>query len=923
MRRAFAVFAGLAASVTLAPGAAPAAPPPGPTVGAVRFIGLADEALALRLAGEVTVRPGQPLLIEEIDYSAKLLALRPEIDSVSVRLLPAVGNRRDVEFTVHRVRLIDGIEWRRLGRIRAGLDRVEALVEQVRLPMRENAAAVSEVATSIEEALREEGHREATVEAVVLPVERWRATLELRIRPGPLWRVLDTEWTDVPQGAPRPPEIRLLPWNTLALQRTVDRWLTELREAGWRDATAEFACEPQQVVWAVCRVRVQAGPRSMFRFIGNRSFFDPDLAEALALEPTRRYTGAELARQARRLEQFYVRNGHHFARVTGETRLDGEAQTIVFHIDEGESRAFRRIDLVGVPEELVEELKDGMAITPLPRKELLYGKSRDLLSEAREEDTRRVLYALQRKGYLEARILSEQVLPEEPGLAVWRIEVDPGRQVRWAALELPDGADWGIALDLPEGLEAGEPADPFALRELADQVITRLRDAGYLDVQVESSYAPDPEKRGVVGRIRVDAGPRYEVAAVVVRGNRRARTSAILNSLPLRRGDSADFGRLFEGRRRLLERRVFQQVQAAWVLRDPALGRAVALYDVVERNGGEVEAGLLLTTGEGIGFDLRLAHYRLFGGFRNLRIEGSATFRPEDAASKNFLTQPFRSRLSLRYREPFPNRIPLTGQIQALDEISRNDPDYDWEARNVAVGIAWGPSLNAEINVDYLFEWFTRFNVIYPGYDPPGTDRIGSLRASGFLSRFDDRFDPREGWGTFHEAQWAAPWFGGDFGFLRYEGSLRGLVPIVGRFSLWMGGRAGAIVGAADRDEVPRVKRFRLGGPSSVRGYLREAVSPWVPLPNGEVLAIGGRDFVSLQSELRIGLWQDFELAVFSDTAHVRGWGGDAATASGWGGGLLYHTPAGPLRLDYGRKLITIPTDDAVYAIHFYIFASL
>lgn len=893
-------------------------------VSRLRFLGLDDPVLEEQFLRMVDLRAGQRVTIEELDFAVKLLGLRPEVDAVSMRAVTVGAGLRDVEFTVRRARLVERVEWRRIGRQRAGLDRSEAIVDQLRLPLRESAAAVPDTADVLAAALREEGHRDAVVEAWVRPEGRWSAALVLRMRPGPLWRVQDVEWVDVPPGAPRPPELRLEPWSEPALRRRIDVWLQQLRAAGWHDATATLHCESRAGIWAECRVEVAAGPLATFRFVGNRTFFDPDLREALALEGTRRYTTAELARRARALEHFHVAAGFNFAKVTAAVHgIDDRTAEVTFYVDEGDLHSFRRIDLVGVPVELHAEIFAGMAITPSPRNELLYGKSRDLLPDAREADIARIVYALQRRGYLEARVLEDAVEREGDRLAVWRIVVDVGTQQRWRALDIPDGAVWGVSFAPPASLAPGNPADPFALRELADRMVSTLRDAGYLDAQAEPSYQPDRARGGVVGRIRLEAGPQYRVTAVIVRGNKRARTSAILNSLPLRRGDVADYGALFEGRRRLLERRVFQQVQAQWVLRDAALGRAVALYDVVERHGGEVEAGLLLTTGEGVGFDTRLSHNRLFGSFRNLRFEGSATFRPEDVASGDWVRQPYRSRLSLRYREPFPNRIPLTGQVQALDELSRQDPDYDWRAQNVAVGMAWEPGIDGELNVDYVHEWFTRFNVLYPIYDPPGTDRIGSIRLSGFLSRFDDRFDPQSGWGTFHEAQLAQSWLGGDFGFLRYEGSLRGLVPVIGRFSLWLGARAGSILGADDIADVPRFKRFRLGGPSSVRGYLRESVSPWVPLPNGQVLAIGGREFAALQSELRVGLWRDFELAVFSDSAVVNGWTPDAAVASGWGGGILYHTPAGPLRLDYGRKFIEIPTDRSVYAIHFYIFASL
>ena len=234
--------------------------PPGFTVSEVRFVGLDDVAFEEQLRQMVNLQPGDRVSVEELDFAVKLIALRPEIDGVSVRTRDVSAGRREVEFMLHRTRLVERVEWRRVGRQRAGIDRTTAIVEQLRLPLRESAETVTEVAGTLTAALREEGHREAVVEATVRPEGRWSAVLVLRMRPGPLWRVLDVEWANVPDGAPRPPELRLEPWSEPQLRQRIDTWLLDLRAAGWYDATAGLTCQSRAGAWADCRVDVAAGP---------------------------------------------------------------------------------------------------------------------------------------------------------------------------------------------------------------------------------------------------------------------------------------------------------------------------------------------------------------------------------------------------------------------------------------------------------------------------------------------------------------------------------------------------------------------------------------------------------------------------------------------------------------------------------------
>jgi translocation and assembly module TamA len=129
----------------------------------------------------------------------------------------------------------------------------------------------------------------------------------------------------------------------------------------------------------------------------------------------------------------------------------------------------------------------------------------------------------------------------------------------------------------------------------------------------------------------------------------------------------------------------------------------------------------------------------------------------------------------------------------------------------------------------------------------------------------------------------------------------------------------------AGQFSLPPDQRFYGGGSATVRGYKYQSVGPTFPAPPPPPppavappapppVPTGGTALTAAGIEFRQRLWTNFGTAVFVDAGKVttNPHPFEGRPSVGYGAGLRYYTPIGPIRLDIALPVRRLPDGDAL-----------
>lgn len=172
----------------------------------------------------------------------------------------------------------------------------------------------------------------------------------------------------------------------------------------------------------------------------------------------------------------------------------------------------------------------------------------------------------------------------------------------------------------------------------------------------------------------------------------------------------------------------------------------------------------------------------------------------------------------------------------------------------------------------------------------------------------DDLFVPRRGAVGELKFDYYGDFMGGDANFFKVELSWSKYQPFLSGVTRASRVKFGIAEPLGKSDQVPIIDRYYIGGANGVRGFSTEELPP--PLSEASGISPGAEFYVILNQELRFPLWGKLWSSLFFDAGN--GWEGLddprislSGMAYSYGAGLQYLSPAGPLRLDYARRIKT------------------
>ena len=516
---------------------------------------------------------------------------------------------------------------------------------------------------------------------------------------------------------------------------------------------------------------------------------------------------------------------------------------------------------------LVSDLQKGLRSYP----------TRAALRRAAEQDAGAIRNALSAAGYYAATV--DAALGEAaPGAAaevVFTIAPGPAFSITGYDVIYADAFEGRPASFTEAELQTWGAADGASLRLRQLEFLNHLLENGYPDAKIVSRRAVADFDAGTATAVfTFESGPKARFGAVEFEGLEKTRPSYLRRLGTWEEGEEYDQSKLAAYRDRLAATGLFSAIDPAVGARDEN-GLAPVTVRVTERRRRTIGAGASFSTDEGPGGRLFFENRNLFGRGENLRIEGRGSNLEQS--------------LNFDAARPMPR---LSGEVFA-NVAFLNETTDAFDARTLAVagGLArrW---------LDNRLETRAGLALETSGIEAEGEARERTYFVSSPLSALwnseNELLNPAKGVQT---AFTVTPYAGSD-AFVQSTLSARARTHFGRDDRFTLAGRTlfGATIGGSLID-LPRNKRYFAGGGGSVRGFGFQEAGPL----DDEGNPLGGRSLIEGAAEARARVTRNIQLAGFIDA-------GSVASSPfpnfreeffiGYGGGVRYFTPIGPIRVD-------------------------
>ena len=503
---------------------------------------------------------------------------------------------------------------------------------------------------------------------------------------------------------------------------------------------------------------------------------------------------------------------------------------------------------------------------------------------------------LETEGYFNAEVGVDR-LATAPGAAVLlRVWVTPGPRTVVDRFELT------VEGELKQSLAAQDAAATLLLGRLRRQwalpigqafrqpdwtgaksaAIAQLRAEGYPTAGWRDTRAGvDAGSNTVQLEVVADSGPLFRFGELRIEGLQRFDADAVRRLSTFNAGQPYSEKLLLDFQERLQRAGLFEG-SSVEIDPDPTTANATpVIVRVRELNLQQATVGVGYSANTGPRLTLEHLHRRVFGtrwiaknkfelGPDIQSWSGEFTSHPLEGRYRNLL-----SGSAERLRSTEELRSSWSARAGRTQDTPRIERLYFAEFIQSRLDNPSGSTQSSAVSANYHWVWRDVDNVLLPTQG-----LTANLQAA--LGR------------TFAVQSAAGP-------FGRAYGRVTWYQPLGGSWYATVRGEAGHIVAAADV-ALPDTLLFRAGGDDSVRGYAYRSLGPTLnkALVSGRVLLTGSAEIARPISPRYPAFWW----AAFVDAGNAADSWKDLTPALGYGVGLRWRSPVGPLRLDlaYGQK---------------------
>ncbi|HLG97529.1 MAG TPA: POTRA domain-containing protein [Bryobacteraceae bacterium] len=622
---------------------------------------------------------------------------------------------------------------------------------------------------------------------------------------------------------------------------------------------------------------------------------------------------------SRDLASYFQSQGYFDAMVSYTTSTPRNAQEYIdYTVETGSRHKIVRLEITGNHYFDRQTLRERLSVIPASPIRYRYGRySRNTLE--RDVEGIRTLYRA--NGFRDIDVQSREIdnyqgKPNHIGVV---IEIKEGPQWFVSTLDIEGASpDDRSALQMILRSIAGQPYSETNVALDREAALDYYFNQGYPRATFEFISTPAAQPQRIDLKYVIAPGPREYVRNVVVSGLQRTRADVVRSRIDLRPGDPLSQDKITGSQRRLYDLGIFARVDAALQNPDGEEPDKNVLYSVAEAHRYNISYGF----GAEIG--------RIGGGTTSLESPAGTTgFSPRFSfgiSRLNFLgtghtvglqtlISTLEQRGLLTYLAPeFEGKRNLSLQFTGLFDISHDVRTFS--ARREEGSVQLGQKLSRVYSLQYRYT-FRKVNIlgtplITPELIPLLSQpvRVGLIATTIIQDRRDDPVDAHRGLYNSLDLALASNLLGSQTGYGRLLARNSTYHPLTKNLVFARSTSFGLIQGYAGLPEIPLSERFFGGGSFSNRAFPDFQAGPR-DLETG--FPIGGNALLVNTVELRFPLLgENIGGVLFNDVGNVysavnkisfrfnqRDLQDFDYGVQGFGFGVRYRTPIGPVRADF------------------------
>lgn len=540
-------------------------------------------------------------------------------------------------------------------------------------------------------------------------------------------------------------------------------------------------------------------------------------------------------------------------------------------------------------------------------------------------DTLEIKYLYLKNGYLDISVFEEFIPTGRDSSALIEVRLIEGKQYKFGNKKVSGNFDSKFSWEfqkIANRLKSGKPFDVFAARTAVFDMKTFLANKGFpyasVDYQIDEPGETDLDD--IIFSIKLDSLVHF--GEVTINGNNKFPVYTAKRELTIKKGNIYRRDDILESQTRLLESGYFTTVRLTEDNNSESKFRPDFVLNVRERKPHYTT----ITTGAGQSENKDLV-WNLSGRFGKRNFLGSRRYEilsdysftlGEDAGL-------IEHRYRVRYTEPwlFSVRMPLilTGEFQPrLQDPNREFNRESW-ALSAETNRRFGLKIRTTLGVEFEF---VNIGGVPDSAIPALKLEEGNSARRKIYGAFrrdsrDDLFVPRRGVLIDLNSEYFGGFLGGDENFVKAQASWSTYQHLKKDLVSATRIRVGWAKAFAETESVPIDEALFLGGANTIRGYREKSLGPlgqdsvvegatYTIVFNQEFRwkTVQVLSYVPLLRELfkSIPLWQSvfFDMGNgFRDLNDVK----MGTLAYGYGTGFQFISPAGPIRIDYARRIPT------------------